>query len=742
MNALEVGASEHYMVGIDDSDSGETIYHSLSSINNVIIGSSGDIEGYSIDNTIYATGVTDGLTGKDTIHGSTHSDNLSGGSGNDYLYGYEGVDWLYGNEGVDHIYGGQGNDIIDGGADDDYLYGGVGDDTYIFNIGGGVSTILDTSGFDTIQIGANISFDDITFVQNGLDLEIQIASGFIIADFYSGDASKIVEEIRFDDGSKFDLTSMVNSVPEAVDDSFLGDEDAIITGNVLTNDTDVDGDALSVTPMSLTTSNGGSVSLLSDGSFTYTSALDYNGSDSFDYTVLDGDGSSDIGTVTLNITPVNDAPVAQDDGFDGDEDVIITGNVLDNDDDPDGDILTVQAGILTTASGAVVELLENGEFSYTPSVNFNGIDSFQYTAFDPSGVEAQANVTLDVAAVNDAPEANSDDFTGDYGQQTNGNLLVDNGHGADVDIDGDTLSVVEGTFTSDQGGNITVSSNGDFVYTPLSGFVGSDSFTYTLLDGNGGSAVGVVTAMIEGGAVEEIVGTDRTDFLYGDSEGNIIRGLGGSDYIFGLDGDDYIYGGDGNDWILSGGGADHIFGENGRDVIFGSSGNDLLDGGNGCDVLSANGGDDTLRGGSGGDRLFAGNGDDLLYGDDGNDSLYGGSGNDILVGGEGVDRLFGGSGADTFVFEQGSAYEGVDKIWGFKIQQGDVLDISDLLEGYDPLTNAITDFVQITQQGFTSVVSIDANGGGDDFTDVAQLVFASGLTNETELETSGNLVVV
>src|SRR5690606_38340461 len=134
------------------------------------------------------------------------------------------------------------------------------------------------------------------------------------------------------------------------DDSFTGEEDAAVTGNVLADngngaDSDADGDTLTVTPATLTTSEGGSVVLLENGDFTYTPAADFNGTDSFTYTVTDGNGGSDTATATLDIAPVNDVPVAADDVFILDEDTVLSGNLLvDNgngaDSDVDGDNLS------------------------------------------------------------------------------------------------------------------------------------------------------------------------------------------------------------------------------------------------------------------------------------------------------------------------------------------------------------------------------------------------------------------
>ncbi|WP_170295687.1 Ig-like domain-containing protein, partial [Mycolicibacterium phlei] len=132
----------------------------------------------------------------------------------------------------------------------------------------------------------------------------------------------------------------VNDPVVAVDDTNTVDEDGgPITGNVLTNDNaaNVDaGEVLTVTPVSnLTTANGGTYSIAADGTYTYTPAENFNGTDNFTYTVSDGT-YSDTGTITITVTPVNDAPVAGDDTVTTEEDTPYTGTlpISDADGDP------------------------------------------------------------------------------------------------------------------------------------------------------------------------------------------------------------------------------------------------------------------------------------------------------------------------------------------------------------------------------------------------------------------------
>ncbi len=152
--------------------------------------------------------------------------------------------------------------------------------------------------------------------------------------------------------------------------------------------------------------------------------------------------------------------------------------------------------------------------------------------------------------------------------------------------------------------------------------------------------------------------------------------------------------------------------------------------------------DNVIYGYGGADYLYGKDGNDTLYGGDGDDRLYGDDDNDILFGGGGIDLLWGDDGADTFAFESATAFSFSDNIQDFDLAEGDMLDISDLLSGYDPMTDTITDFVQITDNGTHSYLAVDADGGADNFVQVAAIFNETGLTDEASLESSGTLITV
>ena len=189
------------------------------------------------------------------------------------------------------------------------------------------------------------------------------------------------------------VTVTVNAVPVAVDDTATTAEDTAVDINVATNDTDADGDTLSVTAVT-TPSNGTAV--IAEGSsitVTYTPNANFNGTDSFDYTVSDGN-HTDTGTVTVTVTAVNDAPVAVDDTDVTTEDTAVVIDVVANDTDIDGDTLSVTA-FTTPSNGTVIASGNATTVTYTPDAGFTGTDSFDYTVSDGTDTDT-GTVTVTV----------------------------------------------------------------------------------------------------------------------------------------------------------------------------------------------------------------------------------------------------------------------------------------------------------------------------------------------------------
>src|SRR5205823_6534989 len=198
----------------------------------------------------------------------------------------------------------------------------------------------------------------------------------------------------------------------ANDDNYTTAEDTQLTVSapgVLANDSDVDGDVLSAVLVSNPTH--GTLTLNGDGSFTYMPALNYNGVDSFTYKASDGQAQSGVATVTITVTPINDAPVAaNDDSYTTPEDTQLTvgaPGVLANDSDVDGDIRTADLG--SGPTHGPLRLKADGSLVSMPSPYTTLFRSFTYKASDGQAQSGVATVTITVTPINDAPVAANDD---------------------------------------------------------------------------------------------------------------------------------------------------------------------------------------------------------------------------------------------------------------------------------------------------------------------------------------------
>ncbi|MDP1835615.1 MAG: Ig-like domain-containing protein [Chlamydiales bacterium] len=323
--------------------------------------------------------------------------------------------------------------------------------------------------------------------------------------------------------SEFSAMLRLNHIPVATNDSFSGAEDNDITGNVQTNDSDPDGDALTTTLGAVPTN--GSVVLNPDGSFTYTPNANYNGTDSFTYTLSDGAKTS-TATVSLTITAVNDPPVAVDDAFSGAEDTPITGNVQANDGNVDGDMLTATVDVGPT-NGSVV-LNPDGSFTYTPNANYNGSDSFTYILSD-GAFSSTATVNLTITAVNDPPVAVDDNYSGAEDTDIIGNVQTN-----DSNVDGDVLTAMVDVGPTN--GSVFLNADGSFTYTPNTNYYGSDSFTYILTDGSLNSTATVNLTIIAendppvavddsfGGAEDTLI-TGNVQTNDGDPDGDLLTAI-------------------------------------------------------------------------------------------------------------------------------------------------------------------------------------------------------------------------
>ena len=295
------------------------------------------------------------------------------------------------------------------------------------------------------------------------------------------------------------VTPMDDDAPIAVDDDgYTTPEDTellIAAPGVLANDSDPDGDPL--TAIIETTTQNGTLSLNSDGSFSYLPNLDFNGTDTYTYRASDGALQSAPATVTIIVTPVDDdAPIAaDDDGYSTPEDtelLIAAPGVLANDSDPDGDPLT--AIIETTTQNGTMVLNADGSFNYLPNQDFNGTDTFTYRASDGTLESSPATATIIVTPMDDdAPVAADDDG---YTTPEDTELLIaaPGVLANDTDPDGDLLTAIIETTTAN--GSLALTADGSFSYLPNQDFNGTDTFTYRASDGALQSAPALVTILV------------------------------------------------------------------------------------------------------------------------------------------------------------------------------------------------------------------------------------------------------
>lgn len=469
-----------------------------------------------------------------TADGGAGNDVLRGGSGNDTLSGGDGHDQLYGGSGFDSLHGGSGQDFLDGGQDghSDALRGNEGSDTFRRE--------------DYLARSWWGSWGEGTVLRNR-----DYALDFTVEDQY-GDAPPALPP-----GS---------GSPVAQPDAYRIAEDGLLSvdgGGVLANDSDPEGDPLSVSLVS--GPSHGSLTLNADGTFSYRPRADFSGSDSFVYRVTDG-FDYDEATVSITVDPVADAPVAAGDTYSVFQDQqlsIAPAGVLANDSDADGDSLTATL-VSGTAHGSLV-LNADGSFIYTPDPGYYGPDSFTYRATDGSLDSQQTTVTIDVV-----PFASS-------------NVAVSLDAGGTLSIVGDELDnnievVIEGGQMAVYGldsNNIRQSDLGRFDAAAVTNVYFDGGFGHDRLDA---STLAISVTAYGGIGNDVLLGGSGNDRLYGD-------GTGLSAWT---DGNDELRGGAGNDFLFGGAGFDHLYGD---------AGHDTLDGG-------ADGSADQLRGGSGAD-VFA-----------------------------------------------------------------------------------------------------------------------------------------
>ncbi|MFH0291255.1 tandem-95 repeat protein, partial [Vibrio alginolyticus] len=271
------------------------------------------------------------------------------------------------------------------------------------------------------------------------------------------------------DGSSKPLTNSPVTLSAVEEDS---DPITITTDELLSNVNIDDADTLVITNVTIESGNGTLIDN-SDGSWTYIPEADDDTEVSFSYDIIDNDGGVINGTANLDITPVNDAPIATNDAIQTDEDSQVVIDVLANDSDIEGDDLIITSASVPEEQG-IVEIID-GKLVFTPAENFNGNATISYTISDGE-LEDEAQVSVTVNSVNDAPIASNDTTITEEDSSVTVDVLPN-----DTDIDGDTLSIESASVPETQGTVEIV--DGKLVFIPAENFHGDAEITYTVTDG-------------------------------------------------------------------------------------------------------------------------------------------------------------------------------------------------------------------------------------------------------------------
>lgn len=274
------------------------------------------------------------------------------------------------------------------------------------------------------------------------------------------------------------MTSGPGDFPVTVPDSYPATEDTPLTitsaAGVLQNDTDPDSPNLTAI-----LENGptyGALSLTVGGGFTYSPALNYSGTDTFTYRANDGVNSSQVQTVTINVAPVNDPPLATPEDYLVAPGQTLTADistgVLANDSDPDTTGLT--AVLISNVNSGSLNLAPNGSFSYTPNAGFSGTDSFTYQTSD--GLLTSQEVTVSFQ-VNAPPLAINDSYV-----TTEDSPIIKTTEEGLLANDEDLNILTTVLISEPSNGTLSLSLDGSFIYIPKGNFDGTDSFTYRAND--------------------------------------------------------------------------------------------------------------------------------------------------------------------------------------------------------------------------------------------------------------------
>jgi large repetitive protein len=293
----------------------------------------------------------------------------------------------------------------------------------------------------------------------------------------------------------------VNDIPVAGNDNATTPEDQPVNIPVLANDSDDDGNPLTITTAS---SPNGTVTINPDGTITFVPNPNFNGPATITYSISDGQGGTTTATVAVNVTPINDVPIARNNSVTVAEDTPIGVSPLANDDDIDGNPLNI---ISASSPNGNVTINPDGTITFVPDANFNGPTTITYQISDGQGGFATATIAVNVTPVNDPPVAVNDAFSMDEDTTARIPVLVN-----DTDRDGDPLRVTQ---ASSPNGTVVINADGTISFTPTRDFFGPATITYTITDGNGGTSAAAVTVNVRNTNELPVDGDERLTTIGG-----------------------------------------------------------------------------------------------------------------------------------------------------------------------------------------------------------------------------------
>ncbi|XKW98462.1 tandem-95 repeat protein [Tenacibaculum maritimum] len=365
----------------------------------------------------------------------------------------------------------------------------------------GINDDLGIDGGD----GDNYSLDPANGPNNGTVSEVSDGVFEYIPnpDFTGNDSFTYIITDANGDTDTAIVTVTVSPVPDSQDDTVTTTEDTAVIVGIYGNDNDIptDGTLIITDPSNgtVTIDNGGTPNDPSDDVVTYTPDADFNGTDTFDYTICDNASPANCTTSTVIVT-VSPVPDSQDDTVTTTEDTAVIVGIYGNDNDipTDGTLIITDPsnGTVTIDNGGTPNDPSDDVVTYTPDADFNGTDTFDYTICDNAS-PANCTTSTVIVTVNATPDAVDDtEVTTEEGVSVEVDIY-DNDN--DIPTDGDltTTDPENGTVTIDDGGTPNDPSDDIVTYTPDEGFTGTDTFDYTICDNASPANCSTATVTVE-----------------------------------------------------------------------------------------------------------------------------------------------------------------------------------------------------------------------------------------------------